>query len=117
MGNQETRQEIATAASTVAGVNCTSNYRQSLKPGDAFVRLAGRRRDGSALGYTDTWQVWLALPQDLVKAEKWLDDHIEDVSAALCPVINPNTVLPAELALGANTVPGVIFEGIRESSC
>ena len=111
----ETRTEFAAAVTGVAGISCTPNYRQSLKPGDAFVRLGVRRRDGSGLAYADTWQVWLALPQDVATAEKWLDEHIDEISEALRPLLNLNTITPAELALGGNTVPGVIFEGIREA--
>lgn len=108
-----TRTAIADAASTVTGVTCTPYYRQSLRPGDACVRLARRDRDASRLGWIDTWQVWLALPQDVAAAEAWLDAHMADLVAALRPELVVTSIAPAELVLGANTVSGAVIEGAR----
>lgn len=118
MTQQDDRLEIAAAVTGVGSLHCTPNYRQSLKPGHAFVRFAGRGRDGGGLGYNDTWQVWVALNQDPTTAEQWLSAHVDEVIDALAPVINVNTVTPAQLApslSGGPAVPGVIFEGIREA--
>ena len=115
MSPDEIRTELAQAVNGTAGIKCSTHYRQSLKAGDAFVRFASRGRDGSTLGYADTWQVWVALSQDVTTAERWLDEHLDEVCEALTPVLNLNTTTPAELALGGNTVSGVIFEGIREA--
>lgn len=113
----EVRADIAAAASTVAGVNCTPYYRQSLRPGDACVRLASQARSGNKFGYVNTWQIWLALPQDVAKAEKWLDEHGPELLAALKPefIHGVSRVTPAELVLGGGkTTNGVIYEGARE---
>ena len=113
----EARTAIAAAASTVDGVKCTPYYRQSLKPGDACVRLQVRTKASNGFGYVDTWQVWLALPQDVAAAEKWLDDHGADVLAALNPefIGGIQTVTPAELVLGSGaSTNGVIYQGARE---
>ncbi len=67
------RQAIADAASTVAGVTCTPQYRLSLNPGDACVRLTVANRAANGFGFVNTWQVWVALSQDLATAEAWLD--------------------------------------------
>lgn len=111
------RRQLAAAVDGVAGISCTSHYRQSLRPSDAFVRFGGRMRDGSGLGYDDAWQIWVALHQDVATAERWLNDHIDRVMEALSPVLNVNSVTPAQLApsTGGATVAGVIFEGIREA--
>lgn len=113
-----TRQEIAQAATVPGVVNCTPRYRQSLKPGDEFVKLGQRVRASNGFGYIDTWQVWLALPQDIGAAEKWIDDHLDALVAALNDarvfLRDVETVTPAELVLGAVAVNGLILEGARE---
>lgn len=115
--NAESREAIAAAASSVAGVKCTPYYRQSLKPGDACVRLQVRTRSANGFGYVDTWQVWLALPQDVAAAEKWLDQHGPALVEALDPefIGGVQTITPAELVLGnGHTTNGVIYQGPRE---
>lgn len=109
------RTAIADAASSVEGINCKPYYRQSLKPGDAFVKLARRTPDPSGLGDVVVWQVWLALPQDLVTAEQWLDEHIDGLTSALRREMTVTSTTPAELVLGGGiAVNGVIVEGARE---
>lgn len=113
----EAREAIAAAASSVPGVTCTPYYRQSLKPGDACVRLQVRTRAANGFGYVDTWQVWLALPQDVAAAEKWLDEHGHALTEALKPefIGGVQTVTPAELVLGTGAATnGVIYQGARE---
>lgn len=113
----EARTAIADAASSVVGVNCRPYYRQSLKPGDACVRLSVRNKAANGFGYVNTWQVWLALPQDVAAAEKWLDEHGPALEAALEREFlgGIRTVTPADLILAGGTATnGVIYEGARE---
>lgn len=115
--SREDRQAIAAAVGSVPGVHCTPNYRQSLKPGDACVRLQVRTRAANGFGFVNTWQVWLALPQDVAAAEDWLDLHGPQIEEALNAefIGGVRTVTPAELVLGnGNTTNGVIYEGARE---
>lgn len=109
-----TRTAISDAVSALDGLNCSPYFRQSLKPGDAFVRLAARGPDPE-LGFTDTWQVWVALAQDVVTAEKWLDDHLEDLQTALAGELTVTTINPTEFVTGSTTVNGVVVEGDREA--
>ena len=109
------RTAIAAAANGVDGINCMPNYRQSTKLGDACVRLEGRRRDASGVGYVDTWQVWVAIPQDVVQAEKWIDDHTAPLTAALEPLLWVTSITPVTLQYDTQKTNGVIFEGTRES--
>lgn len=106
------RSDLATAA-TVAGVsNVSERYRQSLKPGDGFVKRGQRRRADNGFGFIDTWEVWLALPSDLATAEKWLDDHLDTLSDAISNAMVVKTVTPNELGLTDAVVNGVIFAGV-----
>lgn len=111
----DTRTALATAASTVAGVTCTPYYRQSLRAGDAAVRLDRRGRDDNGY-WLDTWQVWVALHQDAASAEKWLDAHLDDLASALSAEMTITTIMPADIALatGGGSINGVIVEGVRE---
>lgn len=110
------RDELAAAASTISGINVTPRYRQSPKPGDGFVRLSQRARDDSGLGFIDTWQIWLAVSQDVVTTEQWLEDNLDDLLAALDGAMYVTTVTPTELVIGTGgpSIPGVIVEGARE---
>lgn len=107
------RADIAAAASTVAGVDIASEYRQSLTPYHGFVKWNGLNRDESGLGWMDTWQVWLALPQDVKTAETWLEANLPALLDALAPELYVTTVSPAELVLEGGSINGLIIEGAR----
>lgn len=111
------REEIAAAASLIEGVNVTPYYRQSLKPGDGFVRLGQRGRDGSGIGFIDTWELWLAVSQDIPGAEQWLEANLDDLLVSLGSAMYVTTVTPTELVIGTGgaTVPGLIVAGTRET--
>lgn len=107
------REDIAAAASTVAGVTVTPKYRQTLKPLQGFVKWSGRRPSDNGLGWMDDWQVWVALSTDVARAEEWLEANLQAlIDAADSEAIVTNAV-PAELVLGANSVNGLIIECSR----
>lgn len=108
------RAAIAAAASSLDGISCSAYYRQSFKPGDAMVRLAGRGPDPE-LGSTDTWQVYVALSQDVATAEKWLDAHLGDLETALAAEMTVTSITPTEFVTGSTSVNGVVVEGDREA--
>jgi hypothetical protein len=110
------RNEIANAAKTVTGINSTPYFRQSVRPFDASVRLAVSNRSTNGFGFMDTWQVWIALPQDLATADKWLDDNKDALTNALGEAMIVVSVTPSELVTDGGTIPGVIIEGARESA-
>lgn len=109
----EVREALAAAANTVDGVHCTPYFRQSVKPGDAMVRLDRMTRDTSGFGFMVTWQVVVALPTDLSAAEKWLDANTDSLVAAIGEEMVVTTVMPQQLALDTGTVPVVLIEGNR----
>jgi hypothetical protein len=119
MSLEETRAELVTAFNAAIPekvARCFPRYRQTVRPGDAWVRFAVRNRADNGFGYVDRWEMWLVLPQKLDDAEKWLDEHLDTLLDALAPLFvgGVETVTPAELALGTNAVNGVIFQGARE---
>jgi hypothetical protein len=106
-----TRDEIA-AALTLDGItNVTGLYRQSLRPGDGFVRLGVRTRDASGFGYMQAWEVWIAVPGDLAAAETWLDTNLDQITEAASTVLVVTTITPSELVLGASTANGIVVAG------
>lgn len=118
MTTAETRDAIAAAASTVAGVKCSAHYAAVTKPGAACVRWAGTEyeptfggRDGA-----DTWQVIVRLPQDLTEAEKWADAHRGELAAAIGTEIVVTAVTPQQVIFdyGTPAQPCLIVEGHRE---
>ena len=110
------RDELAAAATALDGVSVSEQYRQSLKAGDGFVKWNGRTRGDEGLGWIDTWQVWIALPQDVGAAEKWLTAHLEPLISVLDDVLVVTSATPAELLLSAKPTNGLIIEGTRPSA-
>lgn len=109
------RDDIAAAASAVSGVSVTSKWRQALNPGQGFVRIASTTRPQNGIGWLNTWQVWIAIPQDAAAAETWLDDHMVPLAAAVRRELAVTNLTPAQLVLvaGGPGINGLIIEGVR----
>ena len=107
------REEIAAAATIDGLTNVTPYYRQTLTARQGFVRLVSRVRGDNGFGWIDTWQIWLALEQDVVKTEKWLEQHLSDLMAAVDQELVVTSAAPMELGL-STVVPGLIIAGTRE---
>ena len=103
------RQDVANAA-TIAGItNITPYYRQSLKVGDGFVRLASLSRDDSGFGWVSKWEIWIATPTEFVAAETWIDTNLIQVLDAINTVALAAEATPTELIMGTNSVNGIII--------
>lgn len=98
------RSDIAAALSGVEGVNVTDYYRQSLKTGDGFMRLAVRNRDDSSFGWVDTYEAWIAMPQAEADAERWLEANLAALCDAASTVAVVTSATPSELALSSSVV-------------
>lgn len=109
------RSEIAAAASLAGVVNVTPYYRQSLKTGDGFVRFASQARSSNGFGWMKTWEVWVAVPQDVEAAEKWLETNLQPLIDRLDTELIVTGAAPAELVLGTTTANGLIVTGAREA--
>lgn len=110
----EVRLALATAASTVEGITCAPYFQQSTKPGSAMVRRDNTNYPDKFGGWV-TWQVLVMLPQDLASAEKFLDEKVPALRAALAPEMRVTDAIPQQLALpdGGN-VPILLMQGSRE---
>ncbi|HET6874649.1 MAG TPA: hypothetical protein VFH70_07715 [Acidimicrobiales bacterium] len=111
------RDELATAATATGLVNIGPHYRQTLRPGEGFVRWAQRVRPGNGLGWIDTWEVWVALSQDNETAERWLDTNLAAVVAAVETEATVTGVSANVLGLGgSNNTNGIIITAARGSA-
>lgn len=110
-----TRDDLAAAATLPGVTKITPYYRQSLTTGDGFVRLASRAREGNGFGWVDTWEVWLAVPQNVPAAEKWIEANLDALMGSLDTELIVQSGRPAELVLDdMATVNGLIIAGTRE---
>lgn len=107
------RQDIANAFVFVSAVTVSAGYVQTLAPYSGLVKWNGRARDDTGLGFIDTWQVWVALPQDVFTAEQWIADHLDELIEAVSTELLVTNCTLAELVLGASTTNGLIIEGAR----
>ncbi|KHL18539.1 hypothetical protein CLV56_4005 [Mumia flava] len=109
------RQALATAASTVDGVDVSPYFRQTTKPGSGMVRYDRTAYpQGTNFGGLITWQVVIFLPQDQATAEKFLDEKAPLVVAALASHMRITDVITQQLALESGTVPIALIQGNRE---
>ena len=108
------RTALADAANAVLGERrCTPYYRQSTRTGDAWVSLARHDRDDTGFGYMAAWEVRVVLHQDLAQAEKWVDEHVDDLVDALEQYLVVTAVVMVTLVTDTGNVPGVVVEGVR----
>lgn len=113
MTDDEVREAIAAAASTVDGVDVSAWPRQSTKPGDGFVAFRRAERDTTGLAFINKWEVFVMLPAGLKDAEKKLSALADPLVKALQRELVVTTFYPTDLALGTKTVPCVVIEGSR----
>lgn len=110
-----TRSELATAAATVHGVTAHEYVVGDTSPGTVFPRL-DRIEYPNAFGGVAHWNVCLVLPQDLAEAEKYVEQMLPQLKAALDPHIVITAVQMQRLQLdGAGVLPVAFINGHREA--
>lgn len=104
------REDIAAAASTVADIDVSPRYRQNAKPGMGWVSLTRVNRDENG-DFMDTWAISIPAGQSLAAAEAFVEKYLDDLLAALEPVLIVTAAFPAELRLDQGTTNGLAIEG------
>ena len=105
MSNAETRQAIAEAMTTVAGITGYPTTPSTPRVGDAWPQWRGAERAGGS-AYTNTWNVLVVLPQDdEVTADGFADTHFDDIHDALEPVLFIDGMQPAEIPVSDQSRP------------
>lgn len=111
----ELRTALADAANVVLGEKrCAPYYRSSPRPGDAWVSFARRDRDDTGFGYMAAWEIRVSLHQSLEAAEKWVDQHSDDLADAVAQHLVITAVVMVTLVTDSGNVPGLVIEGVRE---
>jgi hypothetical protein len=110
------RAAIAAAANTHLGdKRVTPYYRQTTTAGWGWVSMGPSNRDDTGFGFMDTWEIRVVLSQEIAKAEAWIDEHRDALTAAIAEHLIVTTVAPAVLNLDQKTtVNALIIEGVRE---
>ena len=99
------REDIAAAASGVDGVECSEFYSGATKPGSAWVERARTTYDPGlhpSYGAKPFWRVRVVMPQDIPKAERWIEDNQDTLVAALHEAMAVTTATPETLTLADN---------------
>lgn len=110
-----TRTEIATAASTVDGINGHPYLVGDTQPGTLYPRL-DRIEYPNRFGGVAFWNVVLVVPQDLAAAEKYLEDKLPDLRTALASVLAITSVAPVRLDVpGVGLLSVAFINGHREA--
>lgn len=105
MTTADTRAALAAALSIVDGLSGYSETPSAPNVGDAWPQWRGAERAGGH-AYTHTWNVLIVLPQqDEVTADSYIDEHYEELDAALGPVLFIDAIQPAEIAVPDNPQP------------
>lgn len=110
------RQAIADAANTHLGEkHVTPYYRQTTTAGWGWVSMAPSTRDATGFGFMDAWEIRIVLPQEIAKAERWIDEHRDALVEAISEEVVVTTITPAVLNLDQKTtVNALIIEGVRD---
>jgi len=107
------RTALADAANAVLGEKrCAPYYRSSARPGDAWVSFARRDRDDTGFGFMAAWEIRVALHQSLEAAEKWVDEHSDDLADAIAQHLIITAVVMVTLVTDTGNVPGLVIEGV-----
>lgn len=109
------REDIAAAASTVEGVQCSPYYVNQTTPGQAHVQWM-RTEYPNRLGGEDYWAVLVTLPSDAAAAQQWIEEHKAALVEALGEELIVTQALPQIVPETDNPSKKVLaVEGHREA--
>lgn len=108
--SEAVRRQLADLASTVDGITVAPYFRQLTRPGEGAIRRDRMARSENGFGYVNTWQVVILLPQDLADAEKWFDEKVPALVAAVEQLMGVASVTPQQINAGGKNLPCVFIE-------
>ena len=110
----DVRAALATAADSVLGADrCSAYYRQTARPGDAWVSWSRMDRDSTGFGFMESYEVRVVLPQDLGAAEAWADENTAALVEALSADLTITAAAMVTLVMDAGNIPGLVVTGVR----
>jgi hypothetical protein len=107
------RAEIRAALDAVDGVKSYDKQPAAPRQGDAWLRWRGDRAD-EGVGFDVTWIIVITTPQGEAAADAWIDDHLDDLLAALRPATYVTGYGPANLGTDASPIDGLLITSNRE---
>jgi hypothetical protein len=114
MTTAATRQDIATALSTVPGLHGYPARPTVMTVGDGWPQWAGRTYAGGH-AYANQWNVLIVLPQtDDVTADSYADEHGEQIIDALRPVMFVDGLQPAKIPVEGAELYALLVSGRSE---
>lgn len=115
MSNAQTRQDIADALSTVAGIHGYAARPSTLSEGDGWPQWRGGVPRRGAV--ENTWAVLIVVPQaDDVTADAFADSHGAALIEALetRDVLAVDSIAPAEIATEGGPIYALMISGRSE---
>lgn len=110
-----TRTELTDAANAVAGITAHTYVVGDTDPGTVYPRL-DRIEYPNPFGGVAHWNVVLVLPQGEAEAEKYVEDMVPTLKAALDPHLVITAVVLQRLQLdGVGILPVAFINGHREA--
>ncbi len=110
-----TRSELVAAVRPLPGITGHEYVVGDTTPGTLYPRL-DRIEYPNPFGGIAHWNVVLVLPQDLAEAERYVEDNLPAVKAALDPHIVITAVVLQRLQLdGIGILPVAFINGHREA--
>lgn len=100
-----TRDDIAAAASSVEGVECSPFYRPATEPGAAWVertRTVYTEGMHPSYGALPFWRVTVVMPSDVVAAEEWIETYQQTLVEALSDAMAVTVATPETVQLVDN---------------
>lgn len=94
------KNRVKAALNPVAGVTCYVYAPNVWKPGDCWPQWSGAGQPESgpyAQSFTHAYRLIVVLPADRDAADTWVDEHLDDLVAALADVISVTEIAPAKL--------------------
>jgi hypothetical protein len=119
MAISDARAEIATAASTVDGVNVSPYFRQVTKAGQGFIKLDRIEypdRIARVNGGIAHFVLWVILPADVAQAEQRAEELEPLLRNAIGRAWSVDSAQLADLQMDSGTLPVLQLTGHRETS-
>ena len=109
------REEIAAAASTVDGVECTPFYRGAGEVGAGYVEWS-RSEWPNRFGAVDFWSVVIVVPSEPDAAEHWVEDHRQALYDGISEALIVTTISPSLVPItDGPSLKAVTVAGHREA--
>ncbi|MEU4391641.1 hypothetical protein [Kribbella sp. NPDC023855] len=111
------RELLAEAVSALEGISVEPYYKAVTGPGRGWIEHLRTEFPGKKIN--GAWQYWgvvVCVPSDMAAAQKFVDEHLVDLSNALWPLMNLTQVRNEEIPqTDGQIIKAMVIEGRREA--